>query len=113
MIYTIDLGNGLVPQFIQNGKKRFVCGDGCVFVNAKLKAADGTMYYAVLEIDETAQGEHHTTIILLDDEIVVQGEPNFLEKLGKTKSEFFPYKYKVSAKLKCHDIHVGPDGWST
>jgi|FLOH01.1.fsa_nt_gi hypothetical protein len=114
MKYQFQLEGKRSTIFTNKGKKavRIFKDSGDFLVNADLKAADGTMFDAVLVIDIFSSGEHCGTYILLPDKIVKQGEPGFLEQIGKTSEEFFPYKYKYRAVLPCQDHHVGDDGWS-
>lgn len=101
--------------FTRKGKKLVrrtdAHGETWVYANMDLKAADGTLFDAVGVFCESDQVDHSSTLILTDDEIVVQGEAGFLSKIGKTESEFFPYKYRPRKPL-ASDIHVGEDGWS-
>ena len=113
------------PTFIAGGRKRaliectgdsYSMGDvGMVAVNGLIRMADGTEAYAVLIIDENSSGEHFGTGVFVDhpDVITFQDEPDFLEKLGKTKEQVFPYKYKYDGEVRALcDHHVGADGWS-
>lgn len=108
--YEID---GII--FTRKGKKLVrqadAHGAAWAYVNMDLKAADGTLFDAVGVFCESDHGEHYSTLILLDGEIVVQGEAGFLHKIAKTKDEFFPYKYRPRKPL-VGDIHVGENGWS-
>ena len=98
--------------FSKKGRKAVHIAHGEYFVNAEIKAADGTIFDGIVAIDTESSGEHGGTFILLPDKIAEQGTPNFLETIGKTDKQFFPYKYRYKAVLPCHDHHVGPDGWS-
>jgi hypothetical protein len=98
--------------FKENGRKRYKLGDGIVMVNADVILADGTHFFAVLEIDEESSGELCGTHLLLPQAIASQGEEDFLSLLGKTTDQIFPYKYKLRTSLHCVNIHTGEDGWS-
>jgi len=111
MKYQFEIGNRKIA-FSKKGRKAAHLYEGVYFVNAEIKAADGTMFDGVIEIDTESSGEHCNTFILLPDKIVEQGTPNFLKSIGKKDYEFFPYKYRYKAVLPCHDHHIGPDGWS-
>lgn len=110
----INFGNKKAT-FSRKGRKRVVIERGLVMVNGKVKANDGTVYDALLEIDEGSSGEHCGTGIFYEKDtprIVFQDDKDFLEKVGKTKDEFFPYKYKYNAQIYCYDHHIGENGWS-
>lgn len=100
--------------FTAGGKKRLPLGDGMVMVNGQVKLADGTLCYAVLEISEEDSGEHYGTGIMLPHDlgITFQNDPDFLKKLGRTKKDVYPYKYRYDGTVHCDDHHVGDDGWS-
>ena len=119
----IDFGGRKRATFTAGGRKRYLVEKvrdslaygsiGYVMVNGRIRFADGTEAYCLLEIDESSSGEHGGTgVFLPDGGIVFQNEPGFLEKLGKTKAEVFPYAYKYTVGLKAHDHHVNDDGWS-
>ena len=117
MEYEIDCGEDGMYTFTRKGKKRAALpedeyGTREVLVNGEVLAADGTRYDAILLIDETSSGEHCGTWIMGDNYLVEQGADGFLETLGKTKEEFFPYRYRYSVALHCHDHHMDDDGWS-
>ena len=111
MKYEFQIGSRSVV-FSKKGRKAVHVYGGEYFVNAEIKAADGTMFDGIVIIDTESSGEHCGTFILLPDKIAEQGTPNFLGTIGKTDKQFFPYKYRYKAVLPCHDHHVGPDGWS-
>jgi len=98
--------------FTAGGRRRVVLSDGMVIVNGRVRFADGTEYYALLEIDESSSGEHYGTGIMTDTGVWFQDEDEFLKQIGKTKDQVYPYSYKYDAALRCHDHHVGKDGWS-
>lgn len=107
--------DGRSVVFSKKGRKAVRVSEdpyGEYIVNAEIKAADGTMFDAIVMIDTESSGEHCGTFILLPDKIAEQGTKDFLETIGKTEKQFFPYKYRYKAVLPCHDHHVGPDGWS-
>ena len=110
---SIAYEKGKQATFTASGRKRYPFGDGMVAVNGTVKFADGTLAYAVLEIDESSSGEHcGTGIFMLDGDFLFQGEDGFLKKLGKAKAQVFPYTYRYDAEVQCEDHHVGIDGWS-
>jgi hypothetical protein len=86
-----------------------------------LRCADGTEFKCLLFFCETDSNEHNGTGVLVAEDpecfaddatsIVWQGEPGFCERLGKTKKQVFPYKYKYEGP-RCDDHHIGEDGWS-
>ena len=113
---NIDFGSGGCHVFVAGGRKRaLIEHPGMVAVNGLVKLNDGTECFAILTIDETSSGEHWGTGIFIDDPAVItfQDDPDFLEKLGKTKDQVFPYSYKYTGEVRtlC-DHHVGDDGWS-
>ena len=67
---------------------------GQVAVNGEVRFADGTKAWCILEIDESSSGEHCGTGVFVSDGIAWQDEDNFCERLGKTREQVFPYKYK-------------------
>jgi len=84
-----------------------------VWTSGEMRFADGTKYWAVLEVDEGALGEHwNVGVFLSDDKMVFFSTPQFAEKLGKTEKEINPYQYRILGKLRCENIHVTSDGWS-
>lgn len=86
---------------------------GLVAVNGRVRFADGTEAYAILEIDEDSSGEHGGTgIFLPDGTITFQEDRDFFSRLGKSKDEVFPYSYRYDVPVHCSDHHVGEDGWS-
>jgi len=109
--YPILFEHG-TETFTAGGRRRVVLSDGMVIVNGRVRFADGTEYYALLEIDESSSGEHYGTGIMTDTGVWFQDEDEFLKQIGKTKDQVYPYSYKYDAALRCHDHHVGKDGWS-
>ena len=100
-------------EFVKKGKKRVDIGGGSAMVNIDLVLADGSKYDGIGIFDEQSSGEHCGTYIMLDDALVGQSDDDFLEKLGKTAKEVYPFKYKKRAELFCLDIHVDEEtGWS-
>ena len=120
---SIDFG-GRKATFTAGGRKRFLIEKmrdsnafgtiGYVMVNGKVRFADGTEAYCVLEIDESSSGEHSGTgVFLPNGQLVFQDEPYFLSAIGKTKEQAFPYKYKYTGAVHAlSDHHIGNDGWS-
>ena len=90
--------------------------DGMLALSGEIKTADGDFFHAILEIDSTSSGEHWGTIIVLPDgALVAQDDGDFLELLGKTKEQVFPYSYRYFPLpgLYLEDHHVDPaTGWS-
>ena len=78
---------------------------------AKLRLADGTEHDGIVQICETDSGEHYGTGIWVDDGVTWQDDADFLERLGRTKEQVFPYKYNYFGYVPC-DHHVRDDGWS-
>lgn len=79
-----------------------------------VRIADGTLYPALLHFCESDSNEHYGTELLKDGEFVDLNDPDkpdFLERLGKTKEELYPYHYKYNGP-PCWDHHIGEDGWS-
>lgn len=84
-----------------------------VLVSGEIMTKDNTRFDAVLLFDESSSGEHWETFFLIPGQgVVCQTEKNFLKKVGKTKAQVFPYKYRYHVALHCSDHHVGDDGWS-
>ena len=126
---NIDYGRGKAT-FTVGGRKRVLTdkigdsrsrGDvGQVLVNGLVRFADGTEAYAILDIDESSSGEHWGTAIFIPAkdprysvDLVWQDDDDFLARLGKTKDQVFPYKYKYTGEVRAlSDHHVGDDGWS-
>ena len=110
---VVDFGGGKEASFIAGGRKRREVGHGWVFVNGRIRFADGTEAYCLLEISELDSGEHFGTHVFLPNGTMTsQNEKGFLRALGKTKEQVYPYKYKYTAKINCYDHHIGEDGWS-
>lgn len=118
MEVRVDYGDGCEPVFVAGGHRRMVLpvNDGddtrMVAVNGEIECADGTRYYAILEIDETSSGEHCGTLVFTPQGLAVQGEDGFSRMLNKPESAIFPYRYRYQVALGCTDHHVGLDGWS-
>jgi hypothetical protein len=116
--------------FTAGGRKRYLMEEydfsisaggsiGYVMANGIIEAADGSKHHALLEIDESSSGELCGCGIFIptegpgDVDIVFQDEPGFLEKIGKTSDQFFPYKYKYCDAVKVlGDHHLEASGWS-
>lgn len=79
--------------------------------SGKVRLADGTEHDAILEFCDNDSGEHYGTGIWTDKGVAWQDEDDFLEKLGRTKEQVFPYKYRYAGHIH-GDHHVGADGWS-
>jgi hypothetical protein len=109
--YPIMFDHGK-ETFTAGGRRRVALGDGMVIVNGRVRLADGTECYALLEIDESSSGEHCGTAIMTESGVWFSDEARFLKRIGKTKDQVYPYSYKYDAALRCHDHHVGDDGWS-
>lgn len=100
--------------FYPSQPKRIEVEEEMVLVSGSVIVRDGTKFDAVLLIDESSSGEHCETFFLVAGQgIISQSEKNFLKRLGKTKGQVFPYKYKCHVALHCSDHHVGKDGWSS
>jgi len=84
-------------------------GSGYVWVNGRVRLADGTEYWAILEISERDSGEHNGTLLFVNGEL---RDPHDDGIPGKKRDQIWPYSYKYNAQLRCHDHHVGDDGWS-
>jgi len=99
--------------FTSNGKKRIETDEEMVLINGKVRLPDGQELYAILSIDELSSGEHCTTFVWTPD-----GTLEDLHKtkthinLNRTPNQIFPYQYRYTVPIHCHDHHVGPDGWS-
>jgi|2_EtaG_2_1085320.scaffolds.fasta_scaffold165664_2 hypothetical protein len=90
-------------------------GDGFSTRSAQFLFADGSEHQGVVDICDQDQGEHYGSSFLAPDgELVRQGEPDFLERLGKKKGEVTPYHYRYNGWKKAVDTdhHIGVDGWS-
>ncbi len=110
---TVKFGGGCSAVFVAGGEKRHETEPGFVTVNGEVRAANGDLFWALLEIDESGGGEHcGTGIFTLDGGIAWQENGGFLEAIGREKDEFFPYKYKQSVLSLCHNHHIDENGWS-
>jgi len=83
-----------------------------------VRFADGTEHSALLHFCESDSNEHYGTEILFESPcgsraalVRLDGEPETLRELGKTRAQVFPYKYKYEGPA-CVDHHIGDDGWS-
>lgn len=111
--FQFILPTGKRISFFPSKPQRVEIGENVVLVSATVMARDKTKFDAVLVIDEASSGEHCETFFLIPGHGVVgQNDKNFLKKLGKTTSKFFPYNYKYHSPLHCSDHHVGDNGWS-
>tara|TARA_R110002110_G_scaffold364431_1_gene574267 strand:- start:212 stop:628 length:417 start_codon:yes stop_codon:yes gene_type:complete len=116
--------------FTAGGRKRYLMEEydfsisaggsiGYVMANGIIEAADGSKHHALLEIDESSSGELCGCGIFIPSapglsvKVAFQDEPGFLEKIGKTSDQFFPYKYKYCNAVKVlRDHHLEASGWS-
>lgn len=87
---------------------------GEVLVNGRVVFADKTAAWCVLQVDETSSGELCSMgIFLPDGGFAWTWEEAFLNKIGKSEDEVYPYKYKYDAAINAlSNHHVGGDGWS-
>ena len=125
----IDFGGGRPPTFTAGGSKRYLIQEGRysrsagvvigqVMVYAIIRLADGTEVHGLVELDETSSGEHSGTGVFFINgagqlDVAFQGEPGFLDALGRTSDQVFPYQYKPSGRcLAPSNHHLGADGWS-
>jgi len=114
----LDFGTGRIELFVAGGLRRLVTTDPStiagqvVAVNGEVEIADGTRFYAVLEIDESSSGEHVGTLLFTPEGLLDPHEPGALKQLGKDSAQVFPYRYRPSVPLACADHHTGNDGWS-
>ena len=111
---TVDTGIGLLKFGASARGKSINCGDGFSIRTDKILLADGTAYSGLVTISDMDGGELYGAAIYLADtnDITEQSDDDFLEKLGRSAEEVFPYRYKYHGKIAC-DHHVGADGWST
>lgn len=112
--YRFILPTGKKVSFSPSKPKRVEVEEGMVLVSGEVITKDKTRFDAVLLIDESSSGEHFGTFFLVPGiGIVCQDEKDFLKRIGKTKAQVFPYKYRYHVALHCSDHHVGEDGWSS
>ena len=109
---TISFGYGRSHAFTAGGHDKYEVVDGMFTVNGRVRIADGTEYYAVLELSEIDGMEHNGTMLFVGNSLVDPHSKGSLALMGKKKEEVFPYKYKYDAMFDRYDHHVGPDGWS-
>lgn len=90
--------------------------DGWVTARGEVILADGTRHPALLDICVMDSGEHYGTHLQgTDGKWVHQSEPDFLDRIGKTKAEAYPYRYRYDLydRGQVDDIHINPEsGWS-
>lgn len=114
MKITLKYEGGKQATF-EKGKPKFVVReiDGIEWStrSGKVRLADGTEHDAILEFCDHDSGEHYGTGIWTESGVAWQDEADFLSKLGKTKEQVYPYKYKYAGYIE-HDHHIGDDGWS-
>jgi len=114
---TLKFGGRKKATFTRGKKKVYInrergqCAGTYSTRSGKVKMADGTIHDAILELCDSDSGEHNGTGIWTDTDLVFQDDPKFLEKLGKTKEQVFPYIYKYDGTME-RDHHTGDDGWS-
>ena len=121
---TIRFAGPKKATFTAGGRKRFLIEKfydsmahgpvGYIMVNGVIRFADGTEAFCLLEIDEHSSGEHcGTGVFLPNGEVIFQDEEGFVEALGKSKEQVFPYRYKPTGKVRTsRNHHIGEDGWS-
>jgi len=108
----VSFGGGRRCIFEAGKPKRHGYAEGFIMVTGEVQLADGSRYWALLEICEEDSGEHYGTGIVTPGGLAFQDEENFLQELGKTREEVFPYKYRSLVQIP-GDIHVDPvTGWS-
>ncbi len=72
---------------------------GYFLITGKIKIADGSTYPAIFGISSDYSGELFEAYFLVNGKWVSQEDKNFLKKLGKKKSQVFPYKYHLNVKV--------------
>lgn len=79
----------------------------------EVRLQDGAVFPAVLLLCVSDSGEHYGTAVRLPDGTWTdQMDPDFCARLGRTKEEVFPYRYRYTPLPDMEDFHLGPDGWS-
>ena len=116
--------------FIDDKKKKFfVFGQGHrakIFRNpdgehgwslrtADFKLADGTELKGFVSLCDMDSGEHYGSGFYLPEsnDIVEQDDEKFIEKMGKTKEQIYPYSYRYHGWEEGFDHHINEEtGWS-
>lgn len=108
---TINVNGGNL-KFGKGAKPKAVCKNGWSSRTAKIKLADGSVHDGMVVLCDQDSGEHYGTGIYLTEtnDMTFQDDPDFLDKLGRTSEQVFPYKYKYHGSF--NDIHVDAHGWS-
>ena len=85
-----------------------------LFLNGEVELKDGSRYWAVIGISPEDSGEHWFTGLFLEGgDFVTQDDPDFLNKLGKTKEEVYGYRYRYWPTYLSRDHHINEfTGWS-
>lgn len=111
--YRIKLEDKTV-SFKRNGRKAYPMQGGFYMTNGEVELADKTRMKALLVIDSQSSGEHWDTGFMTDNDLVFQDDKQLFKKLGKTKEQIFPYRYRYFGNIpNLHDFHIQEDGWSS
>ena len=106
----------ITTTFTQGETKRVLTSPdaGIATVTGHIKAADGTIYDALLEIGEHDSGELYGAGVWTTDgtSFTFLDEPNWETTLNTTHTNMHPFTYKYTAPPHCTDHHIGPNGWS-
>lgn len=111
----MNFGNGRNHIFVAGSEDMGYESQNITFLNGEVEFADKTKAYAIIGISENDGGEHFQTIVFVPNGSVVdQDDPDFLEKLGKTKDQVYGYRYRYFPEWKRNrDHHVDyRTGWS-
>ena len=85
--------------------------DGWSLRSGAVRFADGSEHEAVLMFCDKDQGEHWQTAVWVGGDLVFQEDADFLERLGRTEEQVFPYRYRYAGQMD-DDVNMGDDGWS-
>lgn len=109
----LSFGHGARGKTIRNP-------DGCAgwsIRTADFILADGTEVKGLVTLCDMDGGEHYGSGFYLPEsnELVDQDDTNeeVARKMGKTKEDVFPYKYRYNGWMEGFDYHINQDtGWS-
>lgn len=106
-------GRQKVVLFTAGTPKTVRLDDGMVCSSGAVRFADGTMAFALLELDERSSGElGGLGVFCPDGSVVWQDDAAFEATLkGLGVRRVFPYRYTYGPALP-NDHHLAENGWS-
>lgn len=78
---------------------------GYYLITGKIRVHDGNVYPAILGISSDDAGEMFEAYFFINGEWVSQMDKLLLKKIGKKKTQVFPYTYHLNVKVE-GDTHI-------